>query len=225
LPDTVRVAVLRASRFVETATTGALEAAAAQQSAGAVAGAVSALRFGEEPAVVRSASRAGAGEGSSRSSQSEASGATEPAAAAAEGGAERVAIPTSERGTQGIYGQLGTAGAAAVPTIDPSQRGRDSSTASTGPSADHFNEGLRNAVQSSIQRCHQRQITEEGSMPVQRVQIELTVQPNGRVSGMSVGRELEGSAFDRCLQGHRERWSFGPFAGDAVTLQKTYVLQ
>ena len=47
----------------------------------------------------------------------------------------------------------------------------------------------------------------------------------GRVSDVTVDRSLRDSAFDRCLQTRRERWSFPPFEGDAVTLDKTYLLQ
>lgn len=216
---TVQVAVLRTSRVVANAFVEARESAAAIASQGAVTNAVSALRYVEEPTVILAAAEEP--EEADRRPAVASSGHAVTAVAPPSPG--RVALPTATaRGTQGIYGQLGSSAAAPVPTVDPSLAEPE---AASGPSAEHFANGLRTFVESSIQRCHQRQVTEEGSMPAARVEVELTVQPNGRVSEVSVGRQLFDTTFDRCLQGHRERWSFGPFAGEAVTLQKTYVLQ
>jgi hypothetical protein len=125
-------------------------------------------------------------------------------------------------GTQGLYGRLADerlAGpGAAVPTT--------ATTATTaGPSSEHFAEGLRSFVQDSVQRCNQRHIAEEGAMTESRISLELVVQPSGRVSSVTAPRDLSGTAFDACLQSHRERWLFDRFEGEAVTLQKAYVLQ
>jgi predicted Zn finger-like uncharacterized protein len=225
----MRVALNRATTGIDDARQQGLEAVAAALSEGAVAGAVSAFRYEDSPATVARATPRPAGTASTATGSSSASGGTRsdeaearPTGRSGDSAPARVAIGTEPRGTQGLFGQLQTGGVAPAPSITPTL---EDPGASSGPSAEHFAAGLRSFVETSIQRCHQRQVLEEGSMPSQRVQIELVVAPNGRVSEVSVGRTLQDTTFDRCLQGHRERWSFPPFAGEAVTLQKTYVLQ
>jgi len=144
-----------------------------------------------------------------------------------DGTPQRIAIgggsSSTARGSEGLYGQLGATNIAG-PSIRPSLT-QDEPEEQSGPGADHFAAGLSSFVQQSIQRCHQRHVGEEGSFPMARVELTLVVEPNGRVSSVSVARQLSGTPFERCLQSHRERWTFGPFSGDAVTLQRPYVLQ
>ena len=94
-----------------------------------------------------------------------------------------------------------------------------------GPGAEHFAEGMRTFINTSITRCNQRHVAEEGALERPRVEISITVQPSGRVQSLELASGLRETAFGRCLQSHRERWLFPRFDGDPVTLQKTYVVQ
>ena len=106
-----------------------------------------------------------------------------------------------------------------APTTD-----RGQSAQSSGPGAEHFTDGMRGFVRDSIERCNQRQISEEGALEQSRITLSITVNPSGRVSDVDIDRDLRNTAFARCLQSHSGRWLFDRFDGDAVTLERTYVV-
>lgn len=107
----------------------------------------------------------------------------------------------------------------------PTPRVGPSEARSDGPAPDHFDEGMRSFINSSIARCNQRHIAQEGELEQPRVEISITVLPSGRVRELELERSLRETAFGRCLQSHRERWLFPSFGGDSVTLRKTYVVR
>ncbi len=140
---------------------------------------------------------------------------------AAEQAEANAGTPTNEVADSGrvVDRQLGIALPLPTPGLAEEEEEND------GPAGEHFAEGLRTFVNNSIVRCNQRHVAEEGLLEHPRVELSLTVQPSGRVSGIELPRELRNTAFGRCLQTHRERWTFPSFRGSAVTLQKTYVVQ
>ena len=131
-----------------------------------------------------------------------------------------VAATDDTEGTPDVERRLDRNGLALpTPTVAPTENRNN------GPAADHFNEGMRTFINASISRCNQRHVAEEGALEQPRVEISITVLPSGRVRDLELASGLRGTAFGRCLQSHRERWLFPRFEGDAVTLQKTYVVQ
>ena len=94
-----------------------------------------------------------------------------------------------------------------------------------GPGPEHFADGLRTFINTSITRCNQRHVAEEGALDTPRIEVTITVLPSGRVQSLELSSGVRETAFGRCLQSHRERWLFPSFDGDPVTLQKPYVVQ
>jgi hypothetical protein len=92
-------------------------------------------------------------------------------------------------------------------------------------SAELFAEGLRTFVQDSVARCRHRHETDEGPLPQPRVELTIDVGPDGRVVDISSGRDLDDTAFGRCIATHGRRWRFPAFDGNVVTLRKTFVVQ
>ena len=93
-----------------------------------------------------------------------------------------------------------------------------------GPGAEHFREGLRSDVQRSVQSCNQRHLTSSGALRNPRVTLSITVAPSGRVTSVSVNRDIRNTVFARCLESRIDRWRFGSFEGDSITLEQTYIL-
>lgn len=95
-----------------------------------------------------------------------------------------------------------------------------------GPGREHFAAGLSGFVANSFRRCVQRHLVDEGSLPnAARVVVEITVQPDGDVSGIELDRAVQGTTFGNCMEGNSQNWRFPPFEGDAMTLQRTYIIE
>ena len=89
--------------------------------------------------------------------------------------------------------------------------------------ADYFVEDFPRVFRA-VQRCHEIQMRESRGPTIERVVVDITVQPNGDVS-LGLEPDIQNTAFARCLQTRYQAWSFRRFEGDAVTLQRTYALQ
>ena len=95
-----------------------------------------------------------------------------------------------------------------------------------GPGREHFAAGLSGFVANAFRRCVQRHLVDEGSLPnAARVVVEITVQPDGDVSGIRLDDALRGTTFGDCMQGNSQNWRFPPFDGAATTLQRTYIIE
>ncbi len=182
-------------------------------------------RIGAVPQVQVPSANAGRGQSSSRNVGRRASlGSSSSAGTIGSRGAEeRAAIGSTEiEGDHGFYGRVGGTGSQAMPDLDaPELQNRGGAR----PTAAHFRDGLSSFVSDSVNRCTQRQIMQEGDMPQGRILLNLRVQPDGSVSRVRVDRAMRDSSFDRCLQSQRERWQFPPFGGDAMDLERTYLVQ
>jgi hypothetical protein len=134
----------------------------------------------------------------------------------------RVGVPTTIAGSEGFYGRVGGGGSQALPDLAaPELQDRVGS----GPSADHFREGLSTFISESVQRCTQRHLMVEGPLPQARIALTMTVEPSGDVSRVQVDRGMRNTAFDNCLQSQRDRWSFPRFRGAATAIERTYIVQ
>ena len=95
-----------------------------------------------------------------------------------------------------------------------------------GPGREHFAAGLSGFVANAFRRCVQRHLVDEGSLPnASRVVVEITVQPDGDVSGIRLDNVLRGTTFGDCMEGNSQNWRFPPFDGAATTLQRTYIIE
>jgi hypothetical protein len=110
----------------------------------------------------------------------------------------------------------GLQGAAAPAT--PRPRGQ------TDLPAGFLNSGFER-VERAIQQCNQRQIAQEGRLERPRVKLDLTIEPNGTVSRLSLEDSISETAFGRCLRGKKDQWVFNRFEGEPLRVSKTYVVE
>ena len=89
--------------------------------------------------------------------------------------------------------------------------------------AEYFAEDLPR-VRRAVQRCHEIQLREASGSTLERVVVDITVEPNGDVV-LGIDASISNTAFARCLQTRYQTWSFRRFEGSSVTLQRTYALQ
>jgi len=89
--------------------------------------------------------------------------------------------------------------------------------------AEYFAEDLPR-VRRAVQRCHEIQLREANGSTIERVVVDITVEPTGDVV-LGIDSSIANTAFARCLQTRYQTWSFRRFEGTSVTLQRTYALQ
>lgn len=104
------------------------------------------------------------------------------------------------------------------------QRLDGSNDAPTAPSKALFADTLKGAVSSSVGRCAQRTLGQEGFLPVSRLELSITIAPDGTVQQTKGQREAHSGPLMRCIQNESQRWSFPKFAGKATTISSPYVL-
>ncbi len=86
-----------------------------------------------------------------------------------------------------------------------------------------FATGLQR-VSRTVQECHKRQLNAGVAMAA-KIYLNLTVEPEGRVSRFAIDQSVRGTDFETCLQSKRDRWIFDPFDGAAVELRQGFVLE
>lgn len=95
----------------------------------------------------------------------------------------------------------------------------------TGPSASHFASTMGSTVQTSINRCTQRHRALSGSLNFSRVELQVSVAPDGSVEGLSVQRDIRDSAFANCLRSESSRWRFEPFEGSTQRIGRNFIVR
>lgn len=104
-------------------------------------------------------------------------------------------------------------------------KGSQIQTPGKSPSTrDRFAIGLR-SVSMTVQECHRREAKNGGMIGVEKIYIQLTVNPDGSVSAFSTdSRSNIPDSFAKCLESKKTRWKFAPFDGDPVNLKQGFVL-
>ena len=90
-------------------------------------------------------------------------------------------------------------------------------------SREQFTIGLKN-VSKSVQECHKREAKTGSMLDIQKVYIQLTVEPSGVVENFKVEEKSVPESFSKCLESKKGRWTFAPFEGDAVKMRQGFVL-
>lgn len=96
---------------------------------------------------------------------------------------------------------------------------------SSGPSKALFADTLRGAVGRSVGRCAQRTLGVQGYLPVARLELSITINPDGAVGRVRGQREAHGGPLMKCITNESQRWRFPAFNGKATTISNAYVLQ
>jgi len=84
--------------------------------------------------------------------------------------------------------------------------------------------GFRN-VRRSADQCLERHIKRQGRLPKGKVKVVVTINGNGRVSGLNMDREVSNTLFDSCMRAHKSRWRFPEFSGKPLLVSRVFVLQ
>jgi len=95
--------------------------------------------------------------------------------------------------------------------------------ASQAVNAEYFRENLPR-VRQDVQRCHELQLRETSGPVLERVELVLTVYPDGHAD-VAMDRDIASAAFGRCLRTRHPSWRFNIFEGDPVTLRLPFALQ
>lgn len=142
--------------------------------------------------------------------------------------AERKASSTPERsgasrasrdeGTAAAMGFYGNVGARPVSTT-----ARQAS--SSGPSSSHFASTLQGGVRTSVGRCAQRARARDGGLSFSRVELSITIRPDGTVEKISAPRGIRETTFMNCMTTESTRWRFASFSGGNTTITHPYVVQ
>jgi hypothetical protein len=80
-------------------------------------------------------------------------------------------------------------------------------------------------VRRSVQQCVERHIKREGQLPKGKIKLGVTILKSGRVSAVSMDKEVHNTVFHSCMRSHRSRWSFPAFEGEPIQVRKSFVLQ
>lgn len=102
--------------------------------------------------------------------------------------------------------------------------GAQRSAANTGPSKALFADVLRSTVGRSVGRCAQRTLGVQGYLPVSRLELSITINPDGTVSRVRGQREAHGGPLMKCITNESQRWKFPSFSGKATTISNAYIL-
>lgn len=84
--------------------------------------------------------------------------------------------------------------------------------------------GFRN-VRRSADQCLERHLKRQGRLPKGKVKVVVTINGDGRVSGLNMDREISNTLFDSCMRAHKSRWRFPPFSGKPLLVSRVFVLQ
>ena len=129
--------------------------------------------------------------------------------------------PPTQNGTS-RFSQLDDRGTVAVSHETPDAEEQQTAS-SDSVSAEYFARDLPR-VRAAVTRCHELQMRESRGTLLERVVVDITIQPNGDVA-LGLDSEINQTTFARCLRTRPQAWSFRRFEGEAVTLQQTYALQ
>ncbi|MBN1946282.1 MAG: zinc-ribbon domain-containing protein [Bradymonadales bacterium] len=122
------------------------------------------------------------------------------------------------------YSRLQNGRSVPVPLESPSTTTAEvEQTSSSMVDANYFRDNLPR-VRRDVQRCYELQLREVSEPIQQRIELLLTVSPDGRVA-VTLDRNLSGTIFDRCLRTRFSTWRFRTFEGEAVTLRLPFTLQ
>lgn len=94
-----------------------------------------------------------------------------------------------------------------------------------GPSKALFADTLRSNVSRSVARCAQRTLGIEGFLPVSRLELSITIRPDGTVQQVKAQREAHSGPLMICISNESQRWSFSKFTGRATTISHPFVIQ
>jgi hypothetical protein len=84
--------------------------------------------------------------------------------------------------------------------------------------------GFRN-VRRSADQCLERHIKRQGRLPKGKVKVVVTIDGDGRVSGLNMDQEVSNTLFDSCMRAHKSRWRFPQFSGKPLLVSRVFVLQ
>lgn len=100
------------------------------------------------------------------------------------------------------------------------------STSKSGPSKATFASTLQSAVATSVGRCAQRTQAMTGGLPVARLELSITIMPDGTVKNVNAQKQARGSKLMNCIQTESSRWRFVAFDGtSSTTISHPFVLQ
>lgn len=94
-----------------------------------------------------------------------------------------------------------------------------------GPSKALFADALRSNVSRSVARCAQRTLGIEGFLPVSRLELSITINPDGTVQKVKAQREAHSGPLMTCISNESQRWSFPKFTGRPTTISHPFVIQ
>lgn len=95
----------------------------------------------------------------------------------------------------------------------------------TGPTSAHFASTLQGAVRTSVGRCAQRARAMDGGLSVARLELSITIRPDGTVERVNAQRNARDSTLMNCMRNESMRWRFASFEGSNTTITHPYVLQ
>ncbi len=79
-------------------------------------------------------------------------------------------------------------------------------------------------VSISVSQCVNRHLKREGESPARRVEVNLIVRRDGKVSRMRLPRRVRRTVFGACMKAHSSRWRFPPFTGKPIRVKKRFIL-
>lgn len=99
------------------------------------------------------------------------------------------------------------------------------SSSNSGPSASHFSGTLQGGVRTSVGRCAQRARARDGGLNFSRVELSITIRPDGTVERIDAPRGIRDSTFMNCMKTESTRWRFASFSGGSTTITHPFVVQ
>ncbi|RAL21633.1 hypothetical protein DL240_12305 [Lujinxingia litoralis] len=94
-----------------------------------------------------------------------------------------------------------------------------------GLTPEEIAQGFRTVMQS-IGLCRERHMWRGGTIEARRIHLTLQVLDTGRIGRIKLEPDsLEGTEFSRCMNTHRDRWSFPSFNGEPIEVRAPFVLQ
>jgi hypothetical protein len=80
-------------------------------------------------------------------------------------------------------------------------------------------------VSRSVDQCVSRQLKLDGEFSSGKVEVNLTVGPDWKVSRLRLPRPVRQTTFGACMQAHSSRWRFPQFTGKPVKASKRFVVR
>lgn len=82
------------------------------------------------------------------------------------------------------------------------------------------------SVRRSAFQCVERHLKRSGELPAGKVQVTVTIEGNGRVTGLNMTPpSLKNSVFDSCMRSKRSAWRFPLFQGAPIQVSRKFVLK